>query len=106
MINWIGSSNRQIFSEKLYIPYAGGRAYYNASPYSQGSTAFFWLSSPSDSYSLYLLLANHDSFLIQTQPRATGLPVRCFYNLYQSYNQSFTLSFEVSEDNGSTSAST
>jgi hypothetical protein len=74
-----------------------------------GYYASLWSSTPhSASYpysrSLYL---NVDGYLnMDYYGRANALSVRCFYDSYQPFTQSFTLTFGVSDDNGSTSAET
>lgn len=103
-MNWIGSSNRQIFREKLYIPYAGLRNYNSASP-DQGSYTYLWSSSPYGTYSRGLYLNNFNLTMFGSL-RANGIPVRCFYDSSSTVSQSFTLTFGVSDDNGSTSAET
>ena len=95
LIDWIGSSNRETFREKLYIPYAGDRAYNTASP-SQGYYAHLWSSSPYGSYSRNLFL-NKNTVLMDTNYRANAYSVRCFYDFSSTVSQSFTLSFMGSE---------
>ena len=36
--------------------------------------------------------------------RPYGMSVRCFYDFYQPFTQSFILTFDVSDDNGNTDA--
>ena len=94
---------------KLLIPFAGFRDYTDASVYRMGDYAYLWSSSPvsaSTPYSRSLYLGVGGGLGVSYYRRATALSVRCFYDSYQPFTQSFTLTFGVSDDNGSTSAET
>ena len=105
-----GSNNSekatQLHSD-LYIPFAGYRSCYNASLFSMGRFTYLW-SSSSDSastpYSRRLTMGVE--FGMDGNNRTDAYSVRCFYDSYQPFTQSFTLTFDVSDDNGSTSAET
>ena len=83
----------------LNIPFAGFRSPYSVSVYDMGVQARLWSSSPgsySDPYSRYLSLVNDDLAMYNLY-RADGKSVRCFYDSYQPFTQSFTISFTWSE---------
>ena len=91
------------------IPFAGLRDYGIASVYLIGYRARLWSSSPysaSGPYSRNLGLGVDGTLSVNYNDRANALSVRCFYDSYQPFTQSFTLTFGVSDDNGSTSAET
>lgn len=74
-----------------------------------GNYAHLWSSSPysaSYPYSRTLNLDVDGGLGMYGYDRAGALSVRCFYDSYQPFTQSFTLTFGVSDDNGSTSAET
>ena len=94
--------------DQLKIPFAGSRSADDASVYTMGFYAYLWSSSPysdSNPISRYLNVEVGNLFM-DDNIRANAYSVRCFYDFYQPFTQSFTLSFEVSDGNGSTSAST
>ena len=84
---------------QLKIPFAGSRDYYDASVENLGYYADLWTSSPyHSSYSYIRPYSRHfglyeggidgDNYI-----RAQGNSVRCFYDFYQPFTQSFTLTF-------------
>ena len=84
----------------LNIPFAGSRNYYYASVNNMGSYAYLWSSSPysaSNPFPRYIYL-NVDGYLgMDYSTRAYANSVRCFYDSYQPFTQSFTLSFTGAE---------
>ncbi len=85
---------------QLKIPFAGWRHYSDASVYDMGGVAYLWSSSPysaSNPSSRYLYLPVDDCLDMGDYYRAIAYSVRCFYDSYQSFTQSFTLSFTGAE---------
>ena len=107
-----GSNNSEKVTQlhsDLYIPFAGLRNYDDASVYGMGGNANLWSSSPysaSSPLSRYLSLNVGGYLDMNYRYRAYALSVRCFYDSYQPFTQSFTLTFDVSDDNGNTDAET
>ena len=96
MLNADGKRNKDTLRDKLLIPFAGWRDYYDASVYYMGDDADLWSSSPysaSYPYSRSLYLDVGGSLYMNNSLRANALSVRCFYDSYQRFTQSFTLSF-------------
>ena len=100
LVSMMTGSNRsekvtQLHSD-LYIPFAGSRYYRDASVYNMGRYAGLWSSSPYSApgpFSRSLDL-NVDGYLaMSTSSRANTISVRCFYDSYQPFTQSFTLTF-------------
>ena len=109
MLNADGKRNTGTLHNELLIPVAGYRGSPGVSVYGMGSYGELWSSSPysaSDPKSRILFLNVHGSLNMSNVSRADALSVRCFYDSYQPFTQSFTLTFGVSDDNGSTSAET
>ena len=90
---------------KLLVPFAGRRRGFLAVPvHHMGSRVYLWSSSPnsaSDPYSRCLNLEVDGSRNVNNDSRVWAYSIRCFYNYYQPYPQSFTLTFAVSDGNGS-----
>ena len=85
---------------KLLIPFAGWRDPYDALAYNLGVYANLWSSSPisaSNSFSRYFYLLVYVDLDITYHSRADANSVRCFYDFYQPFPQSLTLSFTGSE---------
>lgn len=79
---------------QLKIPFAGLRYYNVASVDDMGYGAYLWSSSPysaSDPHSQRLYLIVEDDLSTEESKRANAYSVRCFYDSYQPYAQSFTL---------------
>ena len=100
MLNAGGKRNTGTLHNELLIPFAGLRNYTDASVYGMGGNASLWSSSPfSASYpasqGLNLYIGGY--LAISSFYRAYALSVRCFYDSYQPFTQSFTLSFTGSE---------
>ena len=92
--------NTGTLHNELLIPFAGLRYYDVASVYNMGYYAGLWSSSPdsaSSPYSQNLFLNVNGFFDVCYYDRARALSVRCFYDSYQPFTQSFTLSFTGSE---------
>lgn len=109
MLNADRKRNKDTLRDKLLIPFAGYRNYYDASVDFMGYDASLWSSSPysaSGPYSRDLYLTVGGGLNMGSYHRANALSVRCFYDSYQPFTQSFTLTFDVSDNNGSTSAET
>jgi hypothetical protein len=98
-----GSTNSEKVTQlhsDLYIPFAGSRDYDYVSVYGMGGNAWLWSSSPSSasdpfSRGLYLYVGGYLDR--GDYSRANAFSVRCFYDFYQPFIQSFTLSFTGSE---------
>ena len=90
MLSADGKRNTDTLRDKLLIPFAGLRRYYDASVYDMGDLAYLWSSSPasaSDTYSRDLYL-DVDGYLdVRGDGRAKALSVRCFYDSYQPFTQ-------------------
>ena len=96
MLNADGKRNKDTLRDKLLIPFAGFRYYYDASVYNMGIDAYLWSSSPysaSSPGSRYLTLDVVGGLSMDDDYRANAVSVRCFYDSYQHFPQSFTLSF-------------
>ena len=109
MLDADGKRNTETLHNELLIPFAGLRYSYDALVSEMGYYAYLWSSSPHSAYnpdSRYLYLYVHGGLDMYDDYRATARSVRCFYDSYQPFTQSFTLTFDVSDDNGSTSAET
>ena len=88
--------NTGTLHNELLIPFAGLRNYLDASVYYMGYYAYLWSSSPysasnPNSRSLYLNVDGHLNML--SNLRTNAISVRCFYDFYKPYTQSFTLTF-------------
>ena len=94
-----GSNNSEKVTQlhsDLYIPFAGLRNYLSAPVYNMGNYANLWSSSPysaSNPNSRYLYLKVDGYLNMSSNRRANALSVRCFYDSYQPFPQSLTLSF-------------
>ena len=100
MLNADGKRNKDTLRDKLLIPFAGLRGYLDASVYDMGHFANLWSSSPlsaSSPYSRDLYLDVDGDLNMYFNDRADALSVRCFYDSYQPFTQSFTLNFTGSE---------
>ena len=109
MLNADGKRNKDTLRDKLLIPFAGLRDYFDASVYFMGDYAYLWSSSPASAsgpFSRGLGLGVDGYLGVGDGHRADALSVRCFYDAYQPFTQSFTLTFDVSDDNGNTDAET
>ena len=100
MLNADGKRNKDTLRDKLLIPFAGYRIYDDASVSSMGIYADLWSSSPYSAYnpdSRGLNLSVGGDLGLGYDGRANANSVRCFYDSYQPFTQSFTLSFMGSE---------
>ena len=96
-----GSNNSEKITQlhsDLYIPFAGLRYCYDALVSSMGYSAYLWSSSPysaSRPDSRRLILDVDDNLNVYDNNRADALSVRCFYNSYQPFTQSFTIELDA-----------
>lgn len=82
---------------QLKIPFAGLRNYNDALAF-LGGNALLWSSSPksaSDPSSRNLNLSVNGELGVDYDNRATADSVRCFYDSYQPYAQSYTLTLHA-----------
>ena len=98
-IFWVNGS---VMHNQLKIPFAGARSLREANTYNFGYYTHLWSSSPasaSNSTSRYITIDLEFGWanMYYEMSRAEGFSVRCFYDKYEAYPQSFTLSFTGSE---------
>ena len=99
MLNADGKRNKDTLHDKLLIPFAGLRSAYASVDY-VGYYARFWSSSPGSASipnSPYLNFDVGGLLIMGSDRRDNAFSVRCFYDSYQPFTQSFTLSFMGSE---------
>jgi len=92
--------NTGTLHNELLIPFAGLRDYNDASVYNMGYYANLWSSShrsASSPNSRYLYLNVDGNLSMYHLYSAYATSVRCFYDSYQPFTQSFILSFTGSE---------
>ncbi len=91
------STNAWKFRNAFLLPLAGGRRYYNASLYDQGSYGYYWSSSPgygNSDRTRYFYLSSSNVNADNVSIRAYGYSVRCFKDSSNA-PQTLTLTFDI-----------
>ena len=95
IMNWLSLTTWDSWRINLHMPFAGYRLYSTADLNIQGSSGFYWSSSPYGSIypdrALFLSLDSSNVFADAGTRRANGYPVRCFKNSYVAPDASWIL---------------
>ena len=94
IMDWLGLTTWNNWRINLHMPFSGSRKYSTADLINQGSTGYYWSSSPSSAgsdYARYLYLDSSNVRANGSNRRAYGFSVRCFKDSFELPTSSWTI---------------